>query len=43
MNRKIIEIQKKITPVLKNIILLKAGVFGSYARGEQKKEAMLTS
>ncbi|MEK6823964.1 MAG: nucleotidyltransferase domain-containing protein [Nanoarchaeota archaeon] len=38
MNRKIIEIRKKITPVLKKYNIAKAGVFGSYARGEQKKK-----
>ena len=39
MNKKIIEIRKKITPVLKKYKITKAGVFGSYARGEQKKRS----
>ncbi len=39
MNRKIIEIRKKITPVLKKYNITKAGLFGSYVRGEQKKRS----
>jgi hypothetical protein len=30
-------IKKKITPILKRHSIKKAGIFGSYARGEQKR------
>jgi predicted nucleotidyltransferase len=36
-NRAIEDIKKKILPILKSHGVKKAGVFGSYARGEQKK------
>jgi len=32
------EIKKKILPVLKKNKIKRAGIFGSYARGEQKKK-----
>ncbi len=34
--RQIIEIKKKIVPILKKYKVKRAGIFGSYARGEQK-------
>jgi len=39
MNKKIDSIKQKITPVLKAHKVSKAGIFGSYARGEQKKKS----
>ena len=33
------QIKKKILPVLKKFNVTKAGIFGSYARGEQKKRS----
>jgi len=33
------EIKKKIIPILKKFNVTKAGIFGSYARGEQKKKS----
>jgi len=33
------QIKKKIVPVLKKFNVTKAGIFGSYARGEQKKRS----
>jgi predicted nucleotidyltransferase len=33
------KIKKKIVPVLKEFKVTKAGLFGSYARGEQKKNS----
>lgn len=33
------EIRRKIIPVLKKFNVTKAGIFGSYARGEQKKKS----
>jgi len=33
------EIKKKIVPILKKFKVTKAGIFGSYARGEQKKRS----
>ena len=33
------EIKKKITPILKKYKVTRAGVFGSYARGEQKQNS----
>ncbi len=39
-NKKEIEkIKKKIIPILKKHKVTRAGIFGSYARGEQKKES----
>mgnify|MGYP001558585134 CR=1 FL=1 len=38
-NREIDEIKQKILPILKNHKVTKAGIFGSYARGEQKKKS----
>ena len=32
-------IKKKMIPVLKNFNVKKAGIFGSYARGEQKRNS----
>jgi predicted nucleotidyltransferase len=39
MNKEIAEIKKKIVPLLKRHNVTKAGIFGSYARGEQKKKS----
>lgn len=36
-NKKIEEISKRIVPILKKNSVVKAGIFGSYARGEEKK------
>jgi len=36
-NKNIEEIKQKITPVLRQYKVTKAGIFGSFARGEQKK------
>ena len=33
------KIKNKIIPVLKEYKVIKAGIFGSYARGEQKKKS----
>lgn len=33
------KIRKKVTPVLKKFSVTKAGIFGSYARGEQTKKS----
>ena len=33
------KIKNKIIPVLKEYNVIKAGIFGSYARGEQKKKS----
>lgn len=33
------EIKKKIIPILKEFKVTRAGIFGSYARGEQKKKS----
>jgi uncharacterized protein len=38
-NKEIEEIKKKIIPLLKEYRVTKAGIFGSYARGEQKKNS----
>ena len=38
-NREIDEIKQKILPILKDHKVTKAGIFGSYARGEQKKRS----
>jgi len=37
--KKIESIKKKIVPVLKKHGVVRAGIFGSYARGEQKKNS----
>lgn len=41
MNKKkeIEEIKEKIIPILKEHKVIKAGIFGSYARGEQRKKS----
>ena len=39
MEKGIEGIKKKILPVLKEYKVKKAGIFGSYARGEQKKNS----
>ncbi len=39
MDKEINEIKKKIIKVLKENGIVKAGIFGSYARGEQKKNS----
>ncbi len=38
-NKKIKEIAKRIIPILKKNGVVKAGIFGSYARGEAKTES----
>src|SRR3989344_7147900 len=38
-SQEIEEIKTKIIPVLKEYNVTKAGIFGSYARGEQKKNS----
>ena len=38
-NEEIEKIKTKILPVLKECKVTKAGIFGSYARGEQKKNS----
>lgn len=38
-NKKIIEIKKSIVEILKKYGVKKAGIFGSYARGEEKKDS----
>jgi predicted nucleotidyltransferase len=38
-NKEIEKITNKIIPVLKEYRVTKAGIFGSYARGEQKKKS----
>ena len=40
-NKEIEKIKKKIIPVLKEFKVTKAGIFWSYARGEQKKNSDL--
>jgi len=39
MKKKIQEIKKKIIPVLKKNKVKRAGIFGSYARGKEKKNS----
>ncbi|HZX12618.1 MAG TPA: nucleotidyltransferase family protein [Candidatus Nanoarchaeia archaeon] len=39
MNEEIKEIRRKVVPILKKYGVVKAGIFGSYARGEQKKRS----
>ena len=38
-NKEIEKIKKKIIPILKKNKVVRAGIFGSYARGEQKKNS----
>ncbi|MFA6022698.1 MAG: nucleotidyltransferase family protein [Candidatus Pacearchaeota archaeon] len=38
-NKEIEKIKNKIIPVLREYRITKAGIFGSYARGEQKKNS----
>ena len=38
-NHDIKKIEKKIIPILKKNSIVRAGIFGSYARGEQKKKS----
>jgi len=38
-NKEIEEIKQKIIPLLKKYKVTKAGIFGSYSRGEQKKSS----
>ena len=38
-NKEIEKIKKKIVPLLKKNKVVRAGIFGSYARGEQKKNS----
>ncbi len=38
-NEEIEEIKKKVIPILKEHKVTKAGIFGSYARGEQHKKS----
>jgi predicted nucleotidyltransferase len=38
-NEEMENIKKKIIPILKEYKVTKAGIFGSYARGEQKKNS----
>ena len=38
-NKEIEEIKRKIVPLLKKNKIVRAGIFGSYARGEQKKNS----
>ena len=39
MNKKIEELKKKIIPILKNHGVIRAGIFGSYVRGEEDKKS----
>ena len=39
MNKEVESIKKKIVPLLKEHKITKAGIFGSFARGEQKKKS----
>lgn len=39
MNNKIEVIKQKILPILKKNNVTRAGIFGSYARGEQRKKS----
>ena len=39
MDKKIRNLQQKIVPILKRNGVAKAGIFGSYARGEAKKKS----
>ena len=37
MTKEIQEIRRKVVPLMKKYGIVRAGIFGSYARGEQKK------
>ena len=39
MKRNIMEIKRKVVPILRHYGIQKAGIFGSYARGEAKKNS----
>lgn len=39
MNKELQEIKEKVIPILKEHKVTKAGIFGSYARGEQKNKS----
>ena len=39
LNKKVEEIKKKIVPILRKNNVVRAGIFGSYARGEQKENS----
>lgn len=39
MNKELLVIKKQITPILREYRVTKAGIFGSYARGEQNKKS----
>ena len=39
MKREIKKIKKEVLPILKRYDVIRAGIFGSYARGEQKKKS----
>ena len=39
MNKELLEIKRKAVPLLKKYGVVRAGIFGSYARGEQKKRS----
>lgn len=39
MSEKILELQKKITPILKKNGVVRASIFGSFARGEDSAES----
>ena len=39
MNKKIEEVKRKIVKILRKNGVVRAGIFGSYARGEQKKNS----
>ena len=38
-NKEVNQIKKKIVPILKKNKVVRAGIFGSFARGEQKKKS----
>jgi len=38
-NKNLNQLKRKIIPILKHNGVIKAGIFGSYARGEQKKNS----
>ena len=39
MRKEVLDIKKRIVPILKKHKVTKAGIFGSYARGEQTKKS----
>lgn len=39
MKKNIMEIKRKVVPILRHYGIQKAGIFGSYARGEAKKNS----